>query len=145
MSRDRFKALFGMLHVVDPGSEEKENKLGKISPFKTGLKEKCQALFQPYQQVAVDERIVKSKCRSGIRQHIKNKPVKFEIKLWVLATVNQDIQLTLTYTLVQLIEIPMLHLCQFTALGMMWLETLVNHLKGKVIMCFLITSILLQS
>ena len=84
MSRDRFKALLGMLHV-DSGSEEKENKLRKISPFISTLKEKCQALFQPYQQVAVDERIVKSKHRSRIRQYIKNKPVEFGIKLWLLA------------------------------------------------------------
>ena len=41
MSRDRFKALLGMLHVVDPGSEEKEKKLCKISPFISALKEKC--------------------------------------------------------------------------------------------------------
>ena len=35
--------------------------------------------------VSVDKRLVKSKHRSGIRQYIKNKPVKFGIKLWVLA------------------------------------------------------------
>ena len=33
----------------------------------------------------MDERIVKSKHRSGIRQYIKNKPVKFGLKLWVIA------------------------------------------------------------
>ncbi|KXJ06058.1 PiggyBac transposable element-derived protein 4 [Exaiptasia diaphana] len=35
--------------------------------------------------VAVDERMVKSKHWSGIRQYIKNKPTKWGIKLWVLA------------------------------------------------------------
>ena len=35
--------------------------------------------------VSVDERMVRSKNRLGIWQFIKNKPVKFGIKLWVLA------------------------------------------------------------
>lgn len=40
---------------------------------------------KPFQRVAIDERMVKSKHRSGIRQYIKNKPTKWGIKLWVLA------------------------------------------------------------
>ena len=45
----------------------------------------CKELYIPHQNVSVDERMVKSKGRSGIRQYIKNKPVKFGIKIWVLA------------------------------------------------------------
>ncbi|XP_072177003.1 uncharacterized protein [Diadema setosum] len=33
----------------------------------------------------IDERMVKSKGRSGIKQYIKNKPVKFGIKIWVMS------------------------------------------------------------
>ena len=35
--------------------------------------------------MAIDERMVKSKHHSSIRQYIKNKPTKWEIKLWALA------------------------------------------------------------
>ena len=35
--------------------------------------------------LAIDERMVKSRHRSGIRQYIKDKPTKWGIKLWVLA------------------------------------------------------------
>ena len=35
--------------------------------------------------MAIDERMVKSRHRSGIRQYIKDKPTKWGIKLWVLA------------------------------------------------------------
>ena len=35
--------------------------------------------------MAINERMVKSRHRSGIRQYIKDKPIKWEIKLWVLA------------------------------------------------------------
>ena len=42
-------------------------------------------MYQPRQQLAIDERMVKSRHRSGIRQYIKDKPTKWGIKLWVLA------------------------------------------------------------
>lgn len=85
MSRDRFKALLAMLHVVDPCTENQQDKLRKITGFLQHFKAKCRSLYQPFQKVAVDERMVKSKHRSGIRQYIKNKPTKWGIKLWVLA------------------------------------------------------------
>ena len=88
MNYQRFKALLAFLHVVDPFEEDENNKLRKVSPFISHFQEICRTLYQPYQNVAVDERIVKSKHRSGIRQYIKNKPVKFGIKLWVLADSN---------------------------------------------------------
>ena len=85
MSRLRFKALLAMLHVVDPNDEQEGDKLRKVRPFIEPFRNRCLELLQPYQQLAIDERLVKSKHRSGIRQYIKNKPVKFGIKLWVIA------------------------------------------------------------
>ena len=50
------------------------------------VRERSKDLYQPNREVAVDERMVASKHRfSGIRQFIKDKPVRFGIKLWVLA------------------------------------------------------------
>ncbi|XP_066926570.1 piggyBac transposable element-derived protein 4-like [Clytia hemisphaerica] len=85
MGRDRFNALMSIIHIVDPATENKADKLRKVSGFADLIKEKCKELYHPYKNVAIDERIVKSKHRSGIRQYIKNKPVKFGLKLWVLA------------------------------------------------------------
>ena len=36
-------------------------------------------------QVSIDERMVKSKGRSGMRQFMPDKPVRFGFKLWVMA------------------------------------------------------------
>ena len=74
-----------MLHVVDPNEEDEEDKLRKVSSFLEFFKQKYKDLYQPFQHVAVDERMVKSKHQSGMRQYIKNKPTKWGIKLWVLA------------------------------------------------------------
>ena len=85
MSRARFKAIMALLHVVDPATETEGDKLRKVNSFISYFKGRCLALYQPRQQVAIDERMVKSRHRSGIRQFIKDKPNKWGIKLWVLA------------------------------------------------------------
>ena len=85
LSRKRFFAILGMLHVVDPATETPGDKLRKVQSFVSYFKTKCKELYQPKQHVAIDERMVKSRHRSGIRQFIKDKPTKWGIKLWVLA------------------------------------------------------------
>ena len=85
MSRTRFKALMAMLHVVDPAKEDKSHKLREVESFIDYFKSRCLALYQPRQNLAIDERMVKSRHRSGIRQYIKDKPTRWGIKLWVLA------------------------------------------------------------
>ena len=84
-SRTRFKALMAMLHVVDPANEDKSHKLRKTESFINCFKSRCLASYQPRQNLATDERMVKSRHRSGIRQYIKDKPTRWGIKLWVLA------------------------------------------------------------
>ncbi len=85
LSRDRYKALAAFLHVVDPADETPGYKLQKVEEFIASFKERCKLLYQPSQKLAVDERMVKSKHRSGMRQFMKDKPTKWGLKLWVLA------------------------------------------------------------
>ena len=85
LSRDRYFAILSMLHVVDPASEDLGNKLRKVESFITHFKNKCSELYKPRQHVVIDERMVKSRHRSGFRQFMKDKPTKWGIKLWVLA------------------------------------------------------------
>ena len=73
-----------MLHVVDPAAEKGE-KSRKVHTFIAYFKTRYRSFYQPTQNVAIDERMVKPRHRSGIRQYIKDKPTKRGIKLWVLA------------------------------------------------------------
>ena len=48
LTRDRFKALLGMLHLVDPGSEQQGDRLRKVSSVINEFRERCKSLYQPY-------------------------------------------------------------------------------------------------
>ena len=85
MQRDRLKAIMALLHVVDPATEVPGDKLRKVESFVDYFKTSCSELYWPRQNVAIDERMVKSRHRSGIRQYIKDKPNQWGIRLWVLA------------------------------------------------------------
>ena len=73
-----------MIHVSEPAAAPGGNKLDKIQSLLQHMVKRCKALYQPRQNVSVDERMVKSKGRSGIRQFIANKPTRFGFKIWCL-------------------------------------------------------------
>ena len=50
MSRNRYSALMSMIHIVDPSTENKEDKLRKVSEFANVIKEKCMTLYQPHKE-----------------------------------------------------------------------------------------------
>ena len=85
LSRDRFSVLMAFLHVVHPDTEDPGDKLRKVNAFISYFKSRCLSLYQSKQNVAIDERMVKSRHRSGIRQYIRDKPIKWGVKFWVLA------------------------------------------------------------
>ena len=53
MSRTRFKAIMAMLH------EDKSHKLRKVESLINDFKYRCLALYQPRQNLAINERVVK--------------------------------------------------------------------------------------
>ncbi|KAL9952183.1 hypothetical protein ACROYT_G039398 [Oculina patagonica] len=85
LKRTRYKALMAMLQVVDPAMETPGDKLRNVNSFIEYFKSRCLSLYQPRQNVAIDERMVRSRHRAGIKQYIRDKPTKWGIKLWVLA------------------------------------------------------------
>jgi hypothetical protein len=76
-----------------------DDKLTRVQPLIDHVRRVSQDIFQPYEKIAIYERMVRSKHKfSGIRQCMKNKPVKFGIKLWVLAdTITGYTSIVLVY------------------------------------------------
>lgn len=87
MPRKRFKALLAFLSVSDPEmtTVASHGKLHRVSSLLQHINDSSAQFFQPRRNLSVDERMVKSKGRSGIRQYMRDKVVKWGYKLWVLA------------------------------------------------------------
>ena len=106
MSCQRFELIGSFLHIVTMDQEDAmgDDPLQKIRPLYQHIKDKCSMLYQPLQNVSVDERMVKSKAWCYLVQYMKNKPVKWGFKYWVTAdttgyTVNFDLYLFEGYRL----------------------------------------------
>ena len=69
----RFKALMAMLHIVDFNIEDPQDHLWKVRSFVEQKQQRCKELYQSRQEVAVDEHMVKSKHRSGMRHDMPMK------------------------------------------------------------------------
>uniref|UniRef100_A0A667Z4G8 PiggyBac transposable element-derived protein domain-containing protein n=1 Tax=Myripristis murdjan TaxID=586833 RepID=A0A667Z4G8_9TELE len=94
MTRDRFEAILWSLHLSNPADDEDNernkntaayDRLFKIKPLYTKIVTACQAHFQPYRNISIDERMVASKARISMKMYIKDKPTKWGYKLFVLA------------------------------------------------------------
>ncbi|CAC5382073.1 unnamed protein product [Mytilus coruscus] len=86
MSKKRFLAILSFIQVTSPAEVDKGDKLTRMRYLLDHVKEISQSLYFPEKDISADERMVASKHKySGIRQFIKDKPIRFGIKLWVLA------------------------------------------------------------
>lgn len=90
MTRHRFEAIASFLHVVTKEEEATygNNPLKKIYPLHEAIRKRSLDLYQPLQQLSIDERMVKSKARSHLRQYIRNKPTKWGFKYLIIADVT---------------------------------------------------------
>ena len=94
MSRDRFRCMLWNIHLSDPGEDAQNerkkgtpghDKLFRVRPLYDNILSACQAFYHPRSEVAVDERMVATKAKTGMTQYMKDKPTKLGMKLFVLA------------------------------------------------------------
>ncbi|XP_041920753.1 piggyBac transposable element-derived protein 4-like [Alosa sapidissima] len=94
MSCKKFSDIAGSIQLSDPKDDAANNKkkgtadydrLCKIKPMYEEVRQSCKACYHPRQNIAVDERLVKSKARTGLKQYMKNKRRKWGFKFFVLA------------------------------------------------------------
>ncbi|XP_017542257.2 piggyBac transposable element-derived protein 4-like [Pygocentrus nattereri] len=93
MRRDRFQAISWSLHISDPDKDSENNankgtagydRLMKIRSLMESLKVACKAFYHPKKHLSIDERMVPTKAKNGLKMYIKSKPHKWGYKLFVL-------------------------------------------------------------
>ena len=87
MPRARFEKIRSALHFSDnskilPRDDPEYDRAHKIRPLINHFNKYFQDAREPSQCEAVDEHMIKFKGHSGMKQYIKNKPVKWGFKLW---------------------------------------------------------------
>ncbi|XP_039616485.1 piggyBac transposable element-derived protein 4-like [Polypterus senegalus] len=94
LSGRKFFSIVHGLHLSSPDEDAKNEskrgtadfyRLGKIKPIYIDIRNACCQNFQPNQHISIDERMVASKALVIFKQYLKNKPVRWGYKLFVLA------------------------------------------------------------
>ncbi|XP_064635786.1 piggyBac transposable element-derived protein 3-like [Lineus longissimus] len=87
--KNRFFELRGNLHLADnetavPRDDPNYDKLYKLRPLLNTLQTTFRQYFEPGQNCAVDEHMVKGKGRYPCKQYMPAKPIKRGTKIWEL-------------------------------------------------------------
>lgn len=94
MPRDRYRYISWNLHLSDPVEDVKNDKkkgtanydkLFQLKPLMNTIKDACKSFYHPHRDVAVEERMVAAKVKTGMTQFIKAKVTRWGFKLFVLA------------------------------------------------------------
>ena len=92
MGVTRIEKLKRFFHCKDnekmvPRENPNFDKLFKNRPILNSVLNKCRKLPQE-EKHSVDEQIIPTKCRSGMRQYLPKKPSKWGIKVWARCGVS---------------------------------------------------------
>ncbi|XP_061591014.1 piggyBac transposable element-derived protein 4 [Cololabis saira] len=93
MTGEKFLRIFESLHLSnladDAANEQRRgtasfDRLARIKPLYTEIREACRRNYHPSQEIAINERMVASKAHTGTGTDMKSKPVGWGYKLFVL-------------------------------------------------------------
>ena len=90
----RYEAITANLHMSDPAADVVNDQLRgqpgydglfRLKPLHDDILTACRTHYHPHKNLSVDERMVATKARNGMKQYMKDKPTKWGYKLFVLA------------------------------------------------------------
>ena len=84
-SRDRFMQIRRYRHFSDDSNVDQTDKLFKFRYIIDNIRQSFKEHYVPHEHISVDEAMIPFKGRLSFKQYMKDKPVKFGIKMWVLA------------------------------------------------------------
>jgi hypothetical protein len=90
MSRDRFRNIKRSFHLGSQEDREGEvpDRYKKVRLLIRHMQRRFTDLFVPEQNLSHDEAMIKYFGKSGLKQAIRNKPIRFGFKAWCLCTVS---------------------------------------------------------
>ena len=83
MIRNRFCEILQNLHFADNRKDNKPDKAFKIRPVINHLNSKFSVELSNDSEQSIDQYMMKLKGRSGIKQYIKSKPIKWGFNVWL--------------------------------------------------------------
>lgn len=90
MPRDKFRVIKKSFHLGSEEDREGEvpDRYKKVRLLIQHMQKRFASLFVPEQNLAHDEAMIKYFGKSGLKQAIRNKPIRFGFKAWCLCTVS---------------------------------------------------------
>ena len=85
-SRNRFQEIKRYLHLADNDNLAKNDKLAKVRPYLNLMQGNFAQFGLFSKRLSVDEQMVPYYGHFSTKMYMKNKPVKFEMKIWFLAS-----------------------------------------------------------
>jgi len=82
MVRNRFVQILQNLHFADNTEDDKTDRSFKVRKLIDHFNGKFSEVLSNDKEQSIDEHMIKFKGRSGMKQYIKSKPIKWGFKFW---------------------------------------------------------------
>ena len=84
MPRNRFQLIFRFLHYNNNASQDGTDKMHKVRPVLDHIVGKFKELYQPFENICIDEGMLQWRGRLSFRVYNPQKPTKYGIKSYIL-------------------------------------------------------------
>ncbi|XP_037937390.1 uncharacterized protein LOC119670695 [Teleopsis dalmanni] len=96
-TRNEFRHVKRFLHIADNNSLDSNDRFAKVTPLIALVNKKFMQFGVFHEYLSIDEQMVPYFGRHSSKMYIRNKPIKFGFKLWVLASSDGYMYSTIPY------------------------------------------------